>query len=539
MKKNKLGVLAIIMMVIGVLIYSKRKPREYFHFKGELWADQAGYYMYLPGAFIYDFDGSEMPDTLLKSIGHGFHVDTTSGKMITKYAVGVAMLQAPFFGLVHLHTKITGGRIDGFSGNYHNVPNWAAWFYASIGLLLFYLFLIERVQRKIAWVIISVIFFGTSTYYYGVDNTGMSHIYSFFLFSAFIYVFNRVCRNGLNWINLVAVGAISGLIVAVRPINLLFIPMAVFYLLFLYKRDWHWAKRQLSISKIMVGITMAVLMLVPQFLYWKYTSGSAIHYSYGNEGFSNWKSPMLIEFWFAPLAGLFLYSPAYLLAIGAIFRKIKQRENQVLIIGFLGFCYLMASWHVYFFGCSFGSRNLVEFSVLFFIPLALWLNELKRVKLMRGLLITSMMFTLSLAHSFGGCYTFGVWNWKEFVGMGTRGVHYQSISNKEVLPNQMFLGINSDAHRFFTISNYHAADVCLKVEGYGPKTELAFEVYKDSVLAFASFNVAKEMERDGGNEANYTFLLPKDYPKDASIKAYLFNVGQDTLKLEKLSIWLR
>ena len=34
-------------------------------------------------------------------------------------------------------------------------------------------------------------------------------------------------------------------------------------------------------------------------------------------------------------------------------------------------------------------------------------------------------------------------------------------------------------------------------------------------------------------------IIKKDYPKDASIKAYLFNVGQDTLKLEKLSIWLR
>ncbi len=541
LKGKGLNVLLVLLVVIGLLIYAKRKPREHFHYMGEIFADQAGYYVYLPAAFIYDFDGSGFSEEFIKSVGYGFSVDSVSGKIVTKYAIGVALMQAPFFLVTHGYTAVSGGQLDGFSGNYHNVPNWASWFYASMGLWLFYLFLIERVQKWVAWLSVLVVFFGTSTYFYAADNTGMSHVYSFFLFSFFIYIFNKACSHDLRWKSALLLGLISGLIVAVRPVNVLFIAMAVPYLLLLNGKRRSWILRQLSFTNMAILILAGFIMIVPQLLYWKLISGSFIHYSYGNEGFIYWKNPKLLEFWFAPLAGLFLYSPAYLLAVFALIRGIQKKQNAILLIGFIGFCYLMASWHVYFFGCSFGSRNLVEFSVLFFIPLTLWINKSKKVLqgFIASTLLISCAFTLTLMVSFGNCFYRMPLDWEAFKNLIGTGVYYQQTTNRVILPEQLYSGINCSAHKYFTINSFTTADVHVKIEGYSEKTEIALEVYKDSIMQFSSFNVYQEGQRDEENEMYYSFLLPKQAPKDAVIKVYVVNTAGDSIYMDKLAVWLR
>lgn len=541
LKGKGLGVLLVLFVAIGLLIYAKRKPREYFHYMGEIFADQAGYYVYLPATFIYDFDGSSFSDKFIESVGYGFTVDSISGKIITKYPVGVALMQAPFFGIIHAHTAISGGVLDGFSRNYHNVPNWAAWFYSSMGLWLFYLFLRERVQRWVCWLSMIAVFFGTSTYYYTADNSGMSHVYSFFLFSASIYVFDRVSKNGLRVVHAFWIGLICGLIVAVRPINIVFVPIAVFYLLVLNKKDWSWAVSQLSWRKVLTVIIMAFLMLLPQFLYWKYTSGSFVHYSYGEEGFSYWYKPRLGALWFAPLSGLFIYSPAYLLAIIAMFRRLKARENRVMLGGFLLFSYLISAWHIYSFGCSFGSRNFVEYSVLFFIPLAFWLNDLKRIK--RAVLgmgvIVSTVFTMTIAMSYSSCLYALPWEWQRFTDVLLRGVYYQSISDRVIARDQFYSGMTLDSPEDFTLRNYRSADVHIKMTGYSEKTDVALVVSKDTIVQYSGFNPVQEELKDEKGDMYVTIPLGENLPMDGEIKVFVINAGRDSIYVDKLSVWLR
>jgi len=527
-------------MVTGVLLYSKRKPREYFHYKGEIFADQAGYYVYLPGAFIYRFDGSSFTEELMQGVGYGFSVDTISGKIETKYAIGVALLQSPFFVFTHLYNKWSGGPTDGFSGSYHNVPNWASWVYVSLGLWFFYLFLYKRIKYSLALLFLTVIFFGSSLYYYSMDNSGMSHVYSFFLFSLFLYCFDITCTRGNSVKRSVILGMLAGLIVAVRPVNVLFIGIAVPYLMMLHKRDLTWMKRQLSIPNVFSIVGMGFLMIVPQLLYWKYVHGEWIYYSYGSEGFSNWNDPQLLPFFFAPKAGLFTYSPAYLLAILAIVFGIKKRENGWLLFGFFGFCYLMSAWHIYFFGCSFGSRNLVEYAPLFFIPLALQLNSgNKYLKRTTGtVLIVASTFTISLSSSYSGCFYGNTWDWREYREMALRGTYYTSIGGRHVDEDELYSGINSSAHQWFTCAGYSTADVKIKVEGYSEDTELVFEMYKDSIVEYASFNVMEEIQKDGGDAAYYSFLIGRGRSSDAIYKFYIYNEGKDDLDIEKLAVWL-
>lgn len=531
----------VLFVAIGLLIYAKRKPREYFHYMGEIFADQAGYYVYLPATFIYDFDGSSFSDEFIESVGYGFSVDSISGKIITKYPVGVALMQAPFFGIIHSQTALSGGITDGFSRNYHNVANWAAWFYACMGLWLFYLFLKERVQKWVALLAVVTVFFGTSTYYYTADNSGMSHVYSFFLFSAFIYVFDRVCKNGFLLKHAAFLGLLAGLIMAVRPVNIVFVPIAVTYLLILNKRDWKWAFTELRGKKVLISVVLGFLALLPQFLYWKYTSGSFVHYSYGEEGFSYWYKPRLGALWFAPLSGLFIYSPAYFLAVCATVVGIKKRQNQALLGGFLLFSYLISAWHIYSFGCSFGSRNFVEFSVIFFIPLALWLNKVKRFSRFAigfGIMLCTA-FTMSIAMSYSSCLYALPWEWHRFKDVWLRGVYYQSFADREIKPSQVYSGMTLNNPEEYTLRNYRSADVHVKIHGYSEKTAVALTVSKDSVLQFASFFPKQEELKDEPNDMYFTFSLKEGLPRDGEIKVFVMNEGGDSIFVEKLSVWLR
>src|SRR5690606_154748 len=115
--------------------------------------------------------------------GNGFLLDTETGIVSTKYSYGVALLQAPFFLGAHIYAKITGTYADGYGQPYRNAVNIAGVFYLIFGLLLLYKFLRFQFKSTISFITVALILLGTNVFHYGVYETGMSHIYSFFLFS--------------------------------------------------------------------------------------------------------------------------------------------------------------------------------------------------------------------------------------------------------------------------------------------------------------------------------------------------------------------
>jgi hypothetical protein len=118
-------------------------------------------------------------------------VNKEENRVETKYTYGVALLQLPFFLIADGITVVSGEfPRDGFSYYYQKAINFAAAFYLSLGL--FILFLALKVyfnyKNKIVFATLVALFLGTNLYYYGIIETGMSHIYSFFLFSCLIYL---------------------------------------------------------------------------------------------------------------------------------------------------------------------------------------------------------------------------------------------------------------------------------------------------------------------------------------------------------------
>ncbi|MCF8229989.1 MAG: hypothetical protein K9J24_13665, partial [Bacteroidales bacterium] len=84
-----------------------------------------------------------------------------------------------------------GQERNAFSPVYHWSLNVAAVFYLMAGMLLLGLFLKKHFRKLVVWLVLFSILAGTNLFYYSMDETGMSHVYSFFLFSLFLYLLQQ------------------------------------------------------------------------------------------------------------------------------------------------------------------------------------------------------------------------------------------------------------------------------------------------------------------------------------------------------------
>jgi hypothetical protein len=425
-KKIATILFSIFMIIISLyLSYDKHKDMGYFNYHSELWADKSGYYIYLPAAFIYHFDASQLPDSIEYRMGTGFFIDHENNIILNRYTSGVAMMQMPFWLVAHSLAAPLGYERDGFSPIYHWSVNVAAIFFLLFGLLFLWRFLAPRFDAITTWIILLFVFLGTNVYYYAIDESGMSHIYSFGLFSYFLYFIQKTkflteksIKNGLIF------GFTTALIILVRPTNLIFV---MSYLLLDSKsgRDiWQRITNIFDKRILFPALLIGIIVFIPQMMYWHYAFGQAISYSYGEYGF-NWTDPQLLHVWFSPYNGLFLYTPMYFFIVLAIVMMVIKKQPNGLFISavFILFSYVLASWCQWHFGCSFGARNFVEYMTLFSLPLGYLIQRIRSLHFgwqIGAVMIASILIrhNLHLSYTFDECF-FGkdFWDWQEYYNL--------------------------------------------------------------------------------------------------------------------------
>jgi hypothetical protein len=173
------------LLLLGLSLYltfQAHKDKGYFNWKSEIWADRAGYYIYLPSFFMYHFDAKKCPEKIEEKTGYGFSIDYQKNTINTKYTYGVAALLSPFFigaYIVSPVLKLPGEA--GFGPVYHRMVNVAAVIYLMLGLWILKRFLKYYFEPFIQYLILFFIYAGTNLLFYAVDDTLMSHVYSFFL----------------------------------------------------------------------------------------------------------------------------------------------------------------------------------------------------------------------------------------------------------------------------------------------------------------------------------------------------------------------
>lgn len=407
------------------LAFNRHSNSGYFTYHSEIWSDKAGYYVYLPAALKFDFNPQNFPDSIDTKTGGGFFLDFDNNKIRTKYTYGVALLQIPFFLLADALAKPLGYNQNGFSPIYHWSINVASVFYLMLGLLFLTAFLKTYFSTNKIYLVVLSVFLATNLFYYSLDETGMSHVYSFSLFSIFLYLLRRTNYLAEHTVfKVFSFGILCGLIVLVRPTNILFLSTFLFLDIKNVDEILIRLKRLVDLRSIFPVVLGLTIVIIPQLIYWKYSEGSFLKYSYGKEGF-NWSNPKILHTWFSPNNGLFLYTPFFFLILGCLFSMLKDKmKNGVyLITFFFVLSYVLSTWWDWSFGCSFGSRSYVEYLALFSLPFAYVATSItlkNKIKFISFwfLILILIGFNLKLIYSYDGCY-YGQsnWDWHEYINL--------------------------------------------------------------------------------------------------------------------------
>lgn len=416
-----------LLLLCVLFVFINEKTSRSFHkdgFSHVLLSDARGYYNYLPYTFIY------------KDVLHqDFAWELPNGYMQNKYTCGVSILQSPFFFLARAVVPFTGYRVDDpYSHLYGFFMVVAVNVYLFIGFVLLFFLLRERFGVAISLLSMALLMWGTNLYYYTVVEAGMSHVYSFFCFAAFLFCTDRYYRTEkTKWVP--GVAFFYALATLIRPTNGLLILMFVFHEVY----DWEGLKARLRfhlqhLQNVLYFFVIGFLVFSPQLFYWHAISGHWIMYSYGDEAFIYLKEPKLFTVLMGYKSGWLFYSPVMVLAVVGMVMARKQRlfSMPVFIGIFLTIFYLCASWWAYTFGCAFGYRSFVEFYAILIFPFALCIQYiLKNASALKVVLL--FVFFLLCVHynlrlsdhyvAMGGCWDGPEWTWEKQAEMMKQALH--------------------------------------------------------------------------------------------------------------------
>lgn len=339
--------------------------------------DALGYYMYLPGLFIYnDLAQLNWMDSIDKKYavtgGELYQAGKQdNGKYVFKYLGGIAILQSPFFLVGHFIAKNTGYPADGFSRPYQQAIAVAAILYCLLGIFILRKVLLLYFDDKVTAITLLLLCLATNLIQYVSVNGGMSHAYIFPLYAAVLYVTIQWHRRpGVVWAALA--GYIIGLAIISRPTEavMIFIPLLWdTHTRAAAKEKWQAVRRHKM--QVVIAVLFGLLGVLPQLLYWKAVTGSFV-YDVG----SKWSflNPFL-RVLFGWEKGWFIYTPVTLFFVtGVFFVKKYPFKNSAIWFCLLNI-YIIISWYDWRYGASYSTRALVQSYPVFALPFAAFIQK--------------------------------------------------------------------------------------------------------------------------------------------------------------------
>ncbi len=364
----------VIYLIILLVLFQGIRLKRYMR-NEVINHDVVSYYAYLPAAVIYhDLSFSFVPELPPDFTGRIWTLTSPNGRQTLKMPLGVSLLLLPFFLIAHVIALVFGFPADGYSPVYQFFILVAAVFYLTGGLL----YLRKTLRLWFSEIVISITLvltvLATNLMYYTSVEPGMSHIYGFFLFSGFLW-------HTLRWFDTadckqaVILGLFAGLILVVRPSDVVVFLVPVLYGIIKYRNKWGrflWENR----NKLLMMTGMMLIPVLLQLFFWKYSTGRWIFYSYGEEHFY-FNHPHILQGLFSYRKGWLVYTPVMFFALAGfifLYKKSTQLFWPVLIY-FLLNLYVVFSWWCWWYGGSYGARSLIETYALLALPLAAFVER--------------------------------------------------------------------------------------------------------------------------------------------------------------------
>lgn len=388
--------LSVIIISLAVLFSFVSKKHFLSENKVIAW-DVISYYAYLPATFIYHDLSLDFIDDYKGEHKFIFWPETApNGGKVIKTSMGMSFLYMPFFFIGHLYAVNSEYDAGGYSVPYKFALQLSTLFYLIIGLLFLRKSLVRYFSEEVSALSIFLVFFATNLHFYSTHEATMSHAYSFSLIAIFVWL-TIVWYEKPIVKNTIFIGLLSGLIVLVRPTNIL---VLLFFAFWDVKNTSDFKNRLILFTRkfgqVFLMALFALLVWLPQLLYWKMQTGSFFYFSYGDEQFF-FNNPQIINGLFSYRKGWLLYTPIMFFALLGIFflrNKLKAFFLPILIFTVLNI-YVILSWWSWWYGGSFGLRAFIDSYALLIFPLAaiiaFFFNKKKKmIKIM--ILVLSVLF---------------------------------------------------------------------------------------------------------------------------------------------------
>jgi hypothetical protein len=464
----------------------------YVVFKTNYWNDKDRviswdiicYYDYLPAAFIYKDITLSFVDNI-KDDDHPFWFGTTpSGERYIKTSMGMAMLYSPFFFLGHLGAYLFDYDTGGFSKPYKMTLVFSCVLYLWLGLFFLRKTLIKYFSEFITAVVMIIIVFGTNYFNYSTFDAPMPHTYNFALLTVFVFLTQK-WYDKPSIKNSIFIGLLSGIISLVRPTNIVICLFFIFFRLSTLKELTTRIKFYKSqITNLILILIFAIIIWIPQILYWKMITGSFLFFSYGDEGFF-FANPQIIRGLFSYRNGWLIYSPVMLFALFGIpflYRFAKGFFLPVLLFSLVNI-YVVLSWWCWWY-TGFGNRAMIDSYAILAFPMAAYIKWNAQIK---NKIIKYFLFFLIVAAFFQGIF--------HSVQYHYSSIHYNSMTSESYWESFWKIGPTNEFWKKLREPDYDQAK----------KGISAFlDQRNDSILLF--YNMEK-IYRDGNSFTDTTGTL--------------------------------
>ena len=337
-------------------------------------SDGYGYYAYLPSILIHNQFAIANPtqfapdQPILDYPTFIYHPEANS--YLNKYPPGTAILLLPSFIVAVLLSFLLQLPIDGYNPVFQHTIGITTSLFATSGIYFMYQIANRVTNTTTAKLSIIAIIAGTSFTTYTVYAPTFSHIYSLALTSAFIYLTlspnSRSSRKQLS-----ILGILWGLLTLTRNTNILIILFWIIYQLFQQgKYQPSLSNLKLIIKPLAIISIIAIPIITIQPTY-QYLSVEAIPIlSYSQEGF-NWMDPAWYGVLFSPRRGLFFWAPILYLCLISLTQILKPPRWAIPSAIYIAIqTYIIASWHQWWFGDSYGHRAFIDLYPFFILFLA-------------------------------------------------------------------------------------------------------------------------------------------------------------------------
>ncbi len=342
--------------------------------------DAGGYFSYLPATLLYHDAGR--PDSLARlvqarlsekdrDVGRLGIRKLDNGRYVTKYPMGVAISQLPWFGGAHLYSHWRGLPANGYFWPYQQAAMLSGLLYSILGLwILRKLLLRYYSDAATAWALAGIAL-GTNYFVYATHEAANSHGVLFLWQAALLYCTARWYETPeRRWAG--GIGLFLGLATLTRFSEALYVLIPLVWgldsLAAVRQRPALLARHAGQLAGAVV-IGLAVVSL--QFLFWHSVSGHWVLDSYQGEHF-DFAAPHIVEGLVSFRRGWFIYTPLVVLILAVGMPRLQRyvpAAVPVLFIFLPVLLYVTFSWVQWWYGWGFSTRPLVSCYPLLALPL--------------------------------------------------------------------------------------------------------------------------------------------------------------------------